>query len=504
MARFPRVPAVLVSLLALSVTISACDQPQPTEPMGGGGFELAATLFPNAGFVECSDDAGATVKVTVKGSDKKAAVGAVVTAVDPGVEGGNRCWGTTNSSGVIEFRNLPATGVRFFTVRTEVNDQAPKLEIIPPPPTSTLDLKWDPTGTRNAPMIVGGAKCNQAFGFSWANMLYVADNPCQMAQTKSFSVTLPKANAILFPHFKDLNGNDISGIVVAALSGAAFQTGTFDADAVDFYCDALPFLNQTECASGVSHGAAFTYAMTETGASGKPPTGLAVGPGPILIEAVGELDGAALFGTFEAFSDGGSMVLEPGICRVDEATDLNEPAGSAAVDMQSSYYGIGLTLGEVITPGGLVSSSLDAVPTTLLLKLLGQWNGSGGTGETTFTYRATDLNGQYTVRAAFQVTDAACTVTAWSGSGLLPGVAYNGFCSRDATTKEFTLVFQLYRLPPLASATWSAKTFGTMGLGNDNFDTSRADLTAAGLPFDVHNKNCDLQLNTDGRLVPTS
>jgi hypothetical protein len=335
--------------------------------------------------------------------------------------------------------------------------------------------------------------------------------------TRPVSVTLTAAASVLNPVFKGLNGQPLEGVIVAALSGAAFPAGVVEPTLaeVDAACDYFTgFVDPDECKSflndqGIpeqrSHGPGFVQAMTVTDATGKAPSGLAVGPGPVLIEAVAPLDGAALFGTIvlAAGANPAELVLEPGICRVNTEPDTSEPQATPPVDLKDVTYGVGLSLLASDGPGELQSATLQSVPTTLLVKLAVIRNGNGGTGEVAYSIRTTDANGNNSVKASFQVTRSKCEVTGFSGLSSLdrPGQTAKaaGYCRNDGSN-AYTLVFELYDLPPLAEALFNIKSSG------DHFDASRNGLESASLPFPdlSSNQSCPLQLNTDGRIIAIS
>jgi hypothetical protein len=492
---------LLASVFVFGTLLTACDTPAPTAPLDGNGFRLAASFTPSGpGTVDCLGVGGYTVTVAVKGSDRQPAANAVVTAVDPKVIGGDRCWGTTDGNGVIVFNNLQGLqGTRFFTVRTEISSDVPYLEIVPPAPVNTLqtlNFAHDPTGTRNAAMLIGGSRCTDV-AFSWPNLKSVVETPCTLAEiNRTLAVVLPAPTNTLYPVFRYLDGTPMPGVKVAALSAAAFQSGSFKESDVTLWCGYFEdFVDPDECNATLSHGPAFIQAMTVTDANGKPSQGLAVGKGTVVIEAVAPLEGAALFGTIVLAqgSNPTSLVLEPGICKVTEKTDVIDPEANPPVDMKSMVFGVGLSLNQSDGPGDLVSATLLGVPTTLLVKLTVNLNGAGGTGEVAYSIRTT--SGNNSAKALFQVTPEACSVTGFSGlTGTLDGAIGQGYCRNDGGN-VYTLVFEIYDLPELAEATFNIKTTG------DNFDTSRKKLTSASWPFDLTADTCPLQLNTDGRLI---
>lgn len=490
----------LAACLLLAAT-AACDTPYPQAPADQA---LPLPAF-SVGTVDCSATAGIwagkrsiTLAVSLP-SGGGPAKGAVVTAVNP--DAGPICYGATNSSGQLTMTGLKKDTPFFLTLRDEVALEAVKLEIVPPVPVAG-SFADDPTSTseeaRSAPRLVSGAACLPT-AFTTVNYLAALEEPCVLpARGLSLAVTLPASNHVYHPVFLDPDGNGIPGVVVAAVTPFATD---YDAPAdVAAACEAIPFLAGVLEECKATNGPALVQSMDETGPLGTASNGLATNGERVLIEAVALVNGETLFGTLLATSGSLSptLLLSPGMCTVETVDDKSEPAGMADVDILYTQHGIGMA----ISADG-ANTSLDPVPSSLVVKLAVEVTNDGGVGSFALKGRFGPLGNNYSARADFVVTDTGqCQVYGWSGSLLdLSGVGARGRCAADPSatdTDRYILFFTLTGLPtPILEAQYSIRSDG------DHLDPERSGSSGyerGSIPIqDLDPQSCPVRTNNDGK-----
>jgi hypothetical protein len=489
-------------IVVASLAQAACDGPvQPemdrVESFGGGAAQISLS-----GGTDCRPMAApglsgsSSAQITVKLGSGKRAAGAVVMAVSP--TAGPVCWGTADANGFVQLMYLSGTAPLFFTVRDEIPVDAPWLEVVPSDPSVDLNLFDDPAqaGERAAPLLLGGTTCVETLGFSWDNYMTVLGGNCTLGEGLSTTVILPAAHAVLDPLILDPAGNPVQGVILAALSPATLV----EADLIA-RCAEIPFLDQAECVA--SNGPGFVHAMDVTGANGRPTLGLAVGSGPMVLEAIAShSDGTTFFGTI--ITDGSSpiptTVLAPGICIVTRLDDASQPSGSADLDIQYTAHGVGM-IAQDVNPS-LPGAELIPVPTNLVVKVIIDTYGDGGVGEFDLKFRLEGSSRQLRVNTSFSISappSGVCSVEAGNGNGLTTtGASFTASCAQvPGTTNQFQLFFELRNLPaPPTEALYTVKTDG------DHLDPERSlDAFERGAAkfLDLKPASCPVRLNNDGR-----